>query len=124
MVQRNKKESDVDSSTLPASVTAKSNFMILLGLCCVNIQPARKACSISPESVLNFSGIDAQLRRFCRSISAAYADIKKEIPAAVKDEVKKQLSSNQVEIQIDKQSFKKAQKAIEDLFNPFKRWKK
>ena len=51
-------------------------------------------------------------------------DIKKEIPAAVKDEVKKQLSSNQVEIQIDKQSFKKAQKAIEDLFNPFKRWKK
>ena len=48
----------------------------------------------------------------------------KEIPAAVKDEVKKQLSSNQVEIQIDKQSFKKAQKAIEDLFNPFKRWKK
>jgi hypothetical protein len=29
-----------------------------------------------------------------------------------------------VEIQIDKQSFKKAQKAIEDLFNPFKRWKK
>ena len=54
----------------------------------------------------------------------AAEDIKKEITAAVKDEVKKQLSSNQVEIQIDKQSFKNAQKPIEDLFNPFKRWKK
>ena len=68
------------------------------------------------------------INQFCEYADAvaegAAEDIKKEIPAAVKDEVKKQLSSNQVEIQIDKQSFKKAQKAIEDLFNPFKRWKK
>jgi hypothetical protein len=68
------------------------------------------------------------IQQFCEYADAvaegAAEDIKKEIPAAVKDEVKKQLSSNQVEIQIDKQSFKKDQKAIEDLFNPFKRWKK
>ena len=68
------------------------------------------------------------IQQFCEYADAvaegAAEDIKKEIPAAVKDEVKKQLSNNQVEIQIDKQSFKKAQKAIEDLFNPFRRWKK
>ena len=47
-----------------SSVTAKSNFMILPDACCVNIQPARKACSISAESVLNFAGLAAQsLRR-------------------------------------------------------------
>ena len=68
------------------------------------------------------------IQQFCEYADAvaegAAEDIKKEIPNAVKDEVKRQLSSNQVEIQIDKQSFKKAQKAIEGLFNPFKRWKK
>ena len=68
------------------------------------------------------------IQQFCEYADAvaegAAEDIKKEIPAAVKDEVKKQLSSNQVEVVIEKQSLKKAQKAIEDLFNPFKRWMK
>ena len=42
------------------------------------------------------------IQQFCEYADAvaegAAEDIKKEIPAAVKDEVKKQLSSNQVEI--------------------------
>ena len=46
------------------------------------------------------------IQQFCEYADAvaegAAEDIKKEIPAAVKDEVKRQLSSNQVEIQIDK----------------------
>lgn len=54
----------------------------------------------------------------------AAEEVKKEIPAAVKDEVHKQLTSRQVAVEIDKQSLKKAQKAIDDLFAPFKRWKK
>lgn len=48
--------------------------------------------------------------------------MKKEIPAAVKDEVHKQLTSRKVEIEIDKQSMKKAQKAIKDVFAPLKKW--
>jgi len=36
-------------------------------------QPARKACSISAESLLNLSGIHAQFRRFGCAISVAYA---------------------------------------------------
>lgn len=68
------------------------------------------------------------IQQFCEYADAvaegAAEDIKKEIPNAVKDEVKKQLSSNQVEVVIEKQSLKKAQKAIDDLFAPFKRWKK
>ena len=43
-----------------SSATAKSNSMILPDACRVNIQPARKACSISAESLLNLSGIHAQ----------------------------------------------------------------
>ena len=56
-----------------SSVTAKSNFMIPSDSFGVNIQSARKPCSISPETMLNFSGIDAQLRRFGYAISAVYA---------------------------------------------------
>ena len=66
------------------------------------------------------------IQQFCEYADAvaegAAEDIKKEIPAAVKDEVKKQLSSNQVEVVIEKQSLKKAQKAIEDVFAPLKKW--
>ena len=46
------------------------------------------------------------IQQFCEHADAvaegAAEDIKKEIPNAVEDEVKRQLSSNQVEIQIDK----------------------
>ena len=46
------------------------------------------------------------IQQFCEYADAvaegAAEDIKKEIPNAVKDEVKRQLSSNHVEIQIDK----------------------
>ena len=34
----------------------------------------------------------------------------------------KQLAGNKVQIEIDKQSMKKAQKAIEDVFAPLKKW--
>lgn len=47
--------------------------MILPYACRVIIQPARKACSISAESLLNLSGILAQFRRFGCAISVAYA---------------------------------------------------
>ena len=40
----------------------------------------------------------------------------------MKDEVHKQLTSRKVEIEIDKQSLKKAQKAMDDLFAPLKKW--
>ena len=66
------------------------------------------------------------IQQFCEYADAvaegAAEDIKKEIPAAVKDEVHKQLISRKVEIEIDKQSMKKAQKAIEDVFAPLKKW--
>ncbi|MBQ8619359.1 MAG: hypothetical protein IJ418_17900 [Clostridia bacterium] len=66
------------------------------------------------------------IQQFCEYADAvaegAADDVKKEIPAAVKDEVHKQLTSRKVEIEIDKQSMKKAQKAIDDLFSPFKKW--
>ena len=66
------------------------------------------------------------IQQFCEYADAvvegAAEDIKKEIPAAVKDEVYKQLTSRKVEIEIDKQSMKKAQKAIEDVFAPLKKW--
>ena len=45
-----------------------------------------------------------------------------EIPAAVQKEVGKQLAGNKVQVEIDKQSMKKAQKAIEDVFAPLKKW--
>ena len=65
------------------------------------------------------------IQQFCEYADAvaegAADDIKKEIPAAVKDEVHKQLTSRKVEIEIDKQSMKKAQKAIEDVFAPLKK---
>ena len=66
------------------------------------------------------------IQQFCEYADAvaegAAEDIKKEIPAAIKDEVHKQLTSRKVEIEIDKQSMKKAQKAIEDVFAPLKKW--
>ena len=66
------------------------------------------------------------IQQFCEYADAvaegAADDVKKEIPAAVKDEVHKQLTSRKVEIEIDKQSMKKAQKAIEDVFAPLKKW--
>ena len=66
------------------------------------------------------------IQQFCEYADAvaegAAEDIKKEIPAVVKDEVHKQLTIRKVEIEIDKQSMKKAQKAIEDVFAPLKKW--
>ena len=59
-----------------SSATAKSNSMILPDACRVNIQPARKACSINAESLLNLSGIHAQFRRFGCAISVVYAHVK------------------------------------------------
>ena len=56
-----------------SSATAKSNSMILPDACRVIIQPARKACSISAESLLKLSGIPAQFRRFGCAFSAEYA---------------------------------------------------
>ena len=48
--------------------------MILSVFYTVNIQLARKPCSIRPEPLLNSSGIDAQSRRFRCAIRTAYAD--------------------------------------------------
>ena len=66
------------------------------------------------------------IQQFCEYADAvaegAAEDIKKDIPDAVKDEVHKQLSGRKVEIEIDKQSLKKAQKAMDDLFAPLKKW--
>ena len=56
-----------------SSVTAKSSSMIPSDPSRVNIQPARKHCSTCPEAVLNFHGIDAQLRRFRCAFLTAYA---------------------------------------------------
>ena len=61
-----------------SSVTVKSSLMIPSRACRVNIQPARKPCSITAESLRNLGGIDAQTRRFWRSISTAYADDEQE----------------------------------------------
>ena len=48
--------------------------------------------------------------------------MKKEIPAVVEQEVSKQLSKQKVQIEIDKQSAKKVQKAINDLLAPLAKW--
>ena len=37
-------------------------------------------------------------------------------------EVGKQLAGNKVQVEIDKQSMKKAQKAIDELLSPLKKW--
>ena len=52
----------------------------------------------------------------------AAEEVKKEIPAVVEQEVSKQLSKQKVQIEIDKQSAKKAQKAINDLLAPLAKW--
>lgn len=56
-----------------SSVAAISNSMILSDAQGINIQPARKTCPISAESLLNLSGIHAQSRRFGCAFSVAYA---------------------------------------------------
>ena len=48
-------------------------------------------------------------------------EVKKEIPDVVQQEVSKQLSKQKVQIEIDQQSAKKAQKAINDLLAPLTR---
>lgn len=45
-----------------------------------------------------------------------------ELPLAVQKEVGKQLAGNKVQVEIDKQSMKKAQKAIDELLSPLKKW--
>ena len=48
--------------------------------------------------------------------------MKKEIPSVVQQEVSKQLSKQKVSVEVDKQSVKAAQKAINDLFAPLAKW--
>lgn len=45
-----------------------------------------------------------------------------ELPLAVQKEVGKQLAGNKVQVEIDKQSMKKVQKAIDELLSPLKKW--
>ena len=52
----------------------------------------------------------------------AAEEAKRDIPPLVRDEVQKQMSSRKIEIEVDKQSVKKAQKAIDDLLLPLKRF--
>ena len=66
------------------------------------------------------------INQFCEYADAtaegAAEEVKKEIPAVVEQEVSKQLSKQKVQIEIDKQSAKKAQKAINDLLAPLAKW--
>ena len=66
------------------------------------------------------------IREFCAYADAtaqgAAEEVKKEIPAVVQQEVSKQLSKPKVEIEVDKQSVKAAQKAINDLLAPLAKW--
>ena len=48
--------------------------------------------------------------------------MKKEIPSVIQQEVSKQLSKQKVSVEVDKQSVKAAQKAINDLFAPLAKW--
>ena len=52
----------------------------------------------------------------------AAEEVTQENPAAVQKEVGKQLACNKVQVEIDKQSMKKAQKAIDELLSPLKKW--
>ena len=66
------------------------------------------------------------IRDFCDYAEAvadgAAEEVMQEIPAAVQKEVGKQLACNKVQVEIDKQSMKKAQKAIDELLSPLKTW--
>ena len=66
------------------------------------------------------------IRQFCDYAEAvadgAAEEVMQEIPAAVQKEVGKQLAGNKVQVEIDKQSMKKAQKAIDELLSPLKKW--
>ena len=66
------------------------------------------------------------IQQFCEyayavSEGAAEED-KRDIPPLVLYEVQKQMSSRKIEIEVDKQSVKKSQKAIDDLLLPLKRF--
>ena len=66
------------------------------------------------------------ISQFCDYADATAAgaaeEVKKEIPGAVQQEVSKQLSKQKVQVEVDKQSVKAAQKAINDLFAPLAKW--
>ena len=66
------------------------------------------------------------ISQFCDYADATAAgaaeEVKKEIPSAVKEEVNRQLSKQKVQVEVDKQSVKAAQKAINDLFAPLAKW--
>lgn len=62
------------------------------------------------------------IRDFCDYADAAAEEVMEELPLAVQKEVGKQLAGNKVQVEIDKQSMKKAQKAIDELLTPLKKW--
>ena len=66
------------------------------------------------------------ISQFCDYADATAAgaaeEVKKEIPSVVQQEVSKQLSKQKVSVEVDKQSVKAAQKAINDLFAPLTKW--
>jgi len=66
------------------------------------------------------------INQFCDYADATAAgaaeEVKKEIPGVVQQEVSKQLSKQKVQFEVDKQSVKAAQKAINDLFAPLAKW--
>ena len=66
------------------------------------------------------------ISQFCDYADATAAgaaeEVKKEIPGVVQQEVSKQLSKQKVQVEVDKQSVKAAQKAINDLFAPLAKW--
>lgn len=66
------------------------------------------------------------INQFCDYADATAAgaaeEVKKEIPGVVQQEVSKQLSKQKVSVEVDKQSVKAAQKAINDLFAPLAKW--
>ena len=66
------------------------------------------------------------ISQFCdyadATAAGAVEEVKKEIPGVVQQEVSKQLSKQKVSVEVDKQSVKAAQKAINDLFAPLAKW--
>ncbi len=62
------------------------------------------------------------IRQFCDYADAAAEEVMEEIPVAVQKEVGKQLAGNKVQVEVDKQCMKKAQKAIDELLSPLKKW--
>ena len=62
------------------------------------------------------------IRDLCNYADAAAEEVMEEIPLAVQKEVGKQLAGNKVQVEIDKQSMKKAQKAIDEMLAPLRKW--